>query len=239
MLSTAAQQAFSFCSADVDCGGEVTSSVRTVPTTLTLEARDALTLAKLSGAVYRIYTDFSSAWNGCSGSAYGLLVALHDSAASGDVAVVPDGKDYLIVASGKSYYTAWTTSLQSYNGATNSFVDLGGGFAFTKGDVKMIRMLKANEQCLVLRWFHATDLHLWVMDDSNPAHCVGQSNRIGFFGGGNISLDLLSVQGAQGPESSVLRSALSPGSKLSVWVHSSDMDFSLDMIIDYPASVDV
>ncbi len=231
MLAAAAHQTFEFCSSDDDCPSS--DSSRSIPATLRLESRDALSHAELTAVSYRIYSHFGSDWNGCSGSACGNLVTTLDPALSGGVTLVPGGREYLIVATKQGYYTAWTRSFVGYAGHASS-VDLGGSYASLS---IMTRVLRPHQQRFVLRWAHTGDLDLWVMNNSNVGHGVGYGSPQAVFGQGNASQDYDSLSGQEGPESTLVQSA-SPGA-LSVWVHANGFDFSFDIVRNYPATVDV
>ena len=237
MLAAAAQQTFTFCNSDRDCpsrGGPLGGGGRSTPATLRLEARDAFTHAKLSGVTFRIYSNFGSGWMGCSGRDCGTLVSYLYSDTSGDVALVPGGQVYLIVAVANGYYSAWSTMFVGYSGS-GSTVGMGGAYASFSS---MISTLGANELRLVLRWPHGGDLDLWVMNNSDLTHNVGAGRPRDAFGSGHVSLDHTSSYGSAGPESTHI-GFLKANATLGVWVHSYEHEFSLEMVRDFAASVDV
>jgi uncharacterized protein YfaP (DUF2135 family) len=231
MMAAAAHQTYEFCSSDDDCPSS--SGGRSIPSTLRLESRDALTHAELTSVSYRIYSHFGRNWNGCSGTDCGILVTTKDTVPSGTVALVPGGREYLIVASKEGYYSTWSRSFVDYAGHASS-VDLGG--SYTSISI-MTQTLQSNQQRFVLRWAHAGDLDLWVVNNSNPDHSVSYSSPSGSFGQGTVTMDHDSFSGSEGPESTLVQS-VSPG-VLSVWVHANEFDFSFDVVRYSPASVDV
>ena len=237
MLAAAAEQTFTFCNSDLDCpsaGGPVGGGGRSTPATLRLEARDAFSLARLSGVTYRIYSNFGTGWMGCTGRNCGNLVSYLYSNTDGDVALVPGGHEYLIVAFADGYYSSWSTMFVGYAGAGSS-VGMGGAYLSFSS---MISKLGANELRLVLRWPHGGDLDLWVTNNSDLSHSVGDEHPLDTFGSGEISLDYPSNYGSAGPESTHV-GFLGANATLSVWVHSYEQGFSLEMVRDFAASVDV
>ena len=184
------------------------------------EAEDMVSGAPISDVLYNMYSEFQSAYSGCSGSACGNWISTTQ-----DVASVRPDAEYLIVASRQGYYTAYIVIYVDADGASVSF--------------KMVEEMSTNQDRVVLSWDYGQDLDLWVYDKADRSNKVGWNvaGRSDSFAGGQITLDVDNWDGMEGPETTQFRNLAS--GTVEVWVNHYDDTFTQSLVESTPATVDI